>query len=592
MADIFLSYARADYDTAVKVRDALEALDPDLEVFWDVVGLDAGDVFPERLADEVRDARAVLGLWNDHALSREWVNKEVDIAVEQKTLIPVEIGPVTEKVITLRLSKIHRTKLHDFDGSADHPGWQETVRALARMLQRPDLIRARKDRVKEEARAKRLEADLAKQRARNERLQKSKGGARPWQWAVGGLVSLALAAGAGFWAMQWQQSRYIDQIEGLNLRVRLAGLDIKNDNSVTVVRDILDEGVELARLESIADEDAGAALLAGFAYFFGEGTEQDDAKAVDLLLTSCDSGSGLACFSVGWMHKHGRGVEVDEPRAVELYRKACDGSDVDGCNNLGFMHEKGWGVEKDLIQAAYHYQESCDLGGMLGCKNLGGMYENGRGVDKDEFRAFDLYQQSCDGGEPEGCINLGVMYENGRAVEQDYDRAVDFYRDACDGGEALGCRNLGWMYDNGRGVEEDELLAVDLYGQSCDGGDMGGCTNLGVMYEYGRGVDADPAYGAELYEIGCDGGDMLGCTNLGIMYANGTGVDQDDSKAIEYYKIGCKGDDAKGCSALGNWTYLGLGGLTVNKEEGIRLLRQGCDGGEQWGCDKLVEHGY
>ncbi|MEM7006143.1 MAG: toll/interleukin-1 receptor domain-containing protein, partial [Pseudomonadota bacterium] len=100
MADIFLSYARADYETAVKVRDALEALDPDLDVFWDITGLDAGDVFPEKLETEVRDARVVLGLWNDNALGREWVKREVDIAYDNRTLLPVEIGPVTDRVIS------------------------------------------------------------------------------------------------------------------------------------------------------------------------------------------------------------------------------------------------------------------------------------------------------------------------------------------------------------------------------------------------------------------------------------------------------------------------------------------------------------
>jgi hypothetical protein len=56
MADVFLSYARADRLKAEQVKAALEGAG--LSVFFDVEGLDGGDLFPDVLDREVKTAGA------------------------------------------------------------------------------------------------------------------------------------------------------------------------------------------------------------------------------------------------------------------------------------------------------------------------------------------------------------------------------------------------------------------------------------------------------------------------------------------------------------------------------------------------------
>ncbi|MEM7661423.1 MAG: toll/interleukin-1 receptor domain-containing protein [Pseudomonadota bacterium] len=548
MADIFLSYARSDYDTALKVRDAL---DPDLTVFWDITGLDAGDVFPEKLETEVNAARVVLGLWNDHALGREWVKREVDIAFDNKTLLPVEIGPVTDRVISARLSTLHRTKLHDFDGSADHPGWQETVKSLAQRLKRPDLIKARKTQVKEEARAKKLEAE-------NKRLRKSKGGLRPWQWSVGGLVSLALAAGAGYWAFQAYEANqnreqllaYVRSPDWRRTSAAIAPLEKEGPNAEQLLADVLNN-VSVEQLQAAAEIDGRAALLAARAYEFGKG-----------------------------------GVERDHEKALGFYDLSCKLDNLRGCNYLGFVYDKGYGVDQDYDRALTLYGLACEGGFVGGCTGLGGLYDEGLGVDQDYARAQALYEQDCEGGFAAGCKNLKDLYERGRGLDQEYGRAQGLYHQGCEIDVASGCTVLGALQSLGLGVNQDGR-ARELYKRGCEGGDANGCSNLGYLYQNGLGVDQDYGRAWELYEQACDGGNAGGCTNLGYLYDEGLGVDQDYGRARELFDQACDGGNAPGCSGFGNFLYRGLGGAE-DKSEGLRLLRKGCNGGDQWGCDKLA----
>ncbi|MEM7006546.1 MAG: sel1 repeat family protein, partial [Pseudomonadota bacterium] len=61
-------------------------------------------------------------------------------------------------------------------------------------------------------------------------------------------------------------------------------------------------------------------------------------------------------------------------------------------------------------------------------------------------------------------------------------------------------------------------------------------------------------------------------------------------RARELYQQGCDGGNAKGCSYQGDLVYRGLGG-SEDRAEGIRLLREGCGGDDQWGCNELAKYG-
>ncbi|MDP3458163.1 MAG: toll/interleukin-1 receptor domain-containing protein, partial [Hyphomonas sp.] len=138
MADVFLSYARADMAKAAQVKAALEGAG--LSVFFDVEGLDGGDVFPDVLDREVKAAGAVVSLWSPHALSRPWVKQECSIGLKRKCLIPLAIEPLGDLDVPVAFEGLQQIDFTGFHGRTDSAEWQRLMRSLARTLRRPELV--------------------------------------------------------------------------------------------------------------------------------------------------------------------------------------------------------------------------------------------------------------------------------------------------------------------------------------------------------------------------------------------------------------------------------------------------------------------
>lgn len=155
MADIFLSYARRDREVAEKVKAALE--EAGLSVFFDVEGLDGGDVFPDVLDREVKSAGAVISLWSQHSLSRPWVKQECSIGLKRRCLIPLTIEALGELDVPVAFEGVQQIDFTGFHGRTDTSEWHRLMRSLSRTLGRPELADgaepARKAPIAEKAKA-------------------------------------------------------------------------------------------------------------------------------------------------------------------------------------------------------------------------------------------------------------------------------------------------------------------------------------------------------------------------------------------------------------------------------------------------------
>ena len=138
MADVFISYARTERAKAERIRELLESAG--LSVFFDVLGLDGGDVFPDVLDREVKSAGCVLGLWSPYALSRSWIRTECLIGKDRGVLVPVLIEPLDPlRDVPAAFYGVQTIDLATFTGAADSAEWRQLMRAIARVLKRPEL---------------------------------------------------------------------------------------------------------------------------------------------------------------------------------------------------------------------------------------------------------------------------------------------------------------------------------------------------------------------------------------------------------------------------------------------------------------------
>jgi TIR domain/AI-2E family transporter len=88
MADIFISYARADRDIAERLAAVLEARG--WSVWWDR-RFHGGQAFDRLIEEAIETATAVVVLWSQSSIDSDWVRAEAAFGLETNKLVPVRI---------------------------------------------------------------------------------------------------------------------------------------------------------------------------------------------------------------------------------------------------------------------------------------------------------------------------------------------------------------------------------------------------------------------------------------------------------------------------------------------------------------------
>ncbi|GHV59331.1 hypothetical protein FACS1894103_2490 [Campylobacterota bacterium] len=127
------------------------------------------------------------------------------------------------------------------------------------------------------------------------------------------------------------------------------------------------------------------------------------AASIAELEKGCKNGNAANCTDLGASYYWGDGVQQDYAKAAELFKKGCDKGNAAGCANLGGLYYEGDGVQQDYAKTAELYKKACDKGHALGCSNLGFLYYEGNGVKQNNAKALELFTKSCDLGDNNGC---------------------------------------------------------------------------------------------------------------------------------------------------------------------------------------------
>ena len=86
MADIFISYARADRPRAEQLAQALER--DGWSVWWDRE-IPPGRSFDEVIEEALAQARCVIVVWSEASVRSEWVKTEAAEAAARRILVPI-----------------------------------------------------------------------------------------------------------------------------------------------------------------------------------------------------------------------------------------------------------------------------------------------------------------------------------------------------------------------------------------------------------------------------------------------------------------------------------------------------------------------
>jgi TIR domain len=136
MAEIFISYARADRPRAETLAGALAA--EGWEVWWDRE-IPPGKAFDQVIEDALNEAKCVVVLWSRESVLSEWVKTEAAEAARRRILVPV-LGDNVR--IPLEFRRIQAAVLSNWESLPANPEWAQFGRAVAALVGRPSTIPA------------------------------------------------------------------------------------------------------------------------------------------------------------------------------------------------------------------------------------------------------------------------------------------------------------------------------------------------------------------------------------------------------------------------------------------------------------------
>jgi adenylate cyclase len=128
MADVFLSYARQDADTARRFADAFQA--SGFTVWWDDA-LRSGETFDETIERALRDAKSVVVLWSPSSVASRWVRAEATQADRNRMLLPVMIESCQRPII---FELTHTADFTQWRGNREDRVWQVLIADVRRLV--------------------------------------------------------------------------------------------------------------------------------------------------------------------------------------------------------------------------------------------------------------------------------------------------------------------------------------------------------------------------------------------------------------------------------------------------------------------------
>jgi hypothetical protein len=135
MADVFISYASQDRESARNLARALEARG--WSVWWDRK-IVAGETFDQVIEHELESANCVIVLWSKASVTSEWVKNEAAAAAQRGVLVPALIDNVT---LPLEFRRKHTANLIHWDGAASDEAFQSLCAGVAGKINPMDTAR-------------------------------------------------------------------------------------------------------------------------------------------------------------------------------------------------------------------------------------------------------------------------------------------------------------------------------------------------------------------------------------------------------------------------------------------------------------------
>lgn len=357
-------------------------------------------------------------------------------------------------------------------------------------------------------------------------------------------------------------------------------------------------------------ENTEAQLHLATRYISGEYEDIDLNKGFFWLQKAAEKGNSEAIYQLGLCYIIGQGVEIDIETGLDYISDAAEAGYVPAQGCLGHIFYKGTAVEYYTEQMQYvmyqpllyHYilqqdaifiEHHISVGQNdnkalywldLAAKNgdtyamltLSDIYKEGLcGLEPESIKWMEMLRSSAESGNALAQMQMAICYREGTGVDPDYDKFMEWLIKSAQKGNLFALGMCG-----------DEFLAMELYDDA--------------VYNYMRIVSypSHPEYELEQYAsdqvssillkglcsdkiidyaLDCfqeesDMGNIKATRILTNLYMFKDSYLYDPVKGVEYLKIDADAGNAHAQYHLGYSYYLGIGGLTIDKDKTAELF--------------------
>jgi hypothetical protein len=388
MADVFISYRKADRPKAEALANALKV--ENLDVWWDVA-LETGETFDEKIQSVLEKCKAVIVIWSKESVKSDWVRAESSIGRERGILVPVMIQPVN---IPVPFNLLHTADLIGWHGDRAHAGYQDVVKQVKELAGKSH-VRPLKPPPNRALRA---------------------------LWRTVAIVAVIAVIGASVWVFRpWETLAPKDPVVE-------AKKDVEEKREASL-NSLAPFGLALG------DLDRHSSRYLAERIFRPETRAQLDieaAKGDPVVLT-------LQCAVVLWtMVDDLPNYEAADPicekasQAGEPVAHAFYGDVIMEASSYIFGSDDQRATLRS--QAVTEYNKAADGGSAQGAISFGRELASGDNIAADPVRAEALFKAAKAKGLPEADYHLGMLYLGGEVAGPDYDTAFAMVRTAADAG--------------------------------------------------------------------------------------------------------------------------------------------------------------
>ena len=352
-----------------------------------------------------------------------------------------------------------------------------------------------------------------------------------------------------------------------------------------------------------------AAYMKGECYFYGVGTSQNTAKAIDsyrdAILMSSEKGSTDATIALAKCLEKGLGEECDPEAAIGLYKLAADGGSPEASYELGRMIMSGVTLKNDRVDARTYILRAARNEYPPAMLAMGIFADEGHGVAKnssdaerwytktiaspsktpgiDEFpERFNERSAAVSNARTEAQYRLGMLLSKSEPSSATYMRAFENIAFAASLGHQ-GAQNeiariylhggdLKGYYDSPVSSRSEEALTKEILG--------GAINKLGDSYFDGKAlVKKNEATAARCYKIAAELGDIDAAYSYGWCLRHGVGVTENNLEAIKWLKSAADRGNINAAYSYGLCCEEGAGTGIKNKRDARSYYRKAAAAG-------------